>query len=299
MKMKRIDKINQRWIEVREFFESSQETVFSRKALEYIFTTQSNKFGFPESYRLNEFIEELETRGIATKTSISFGSWDEIRYLRPSFSLFELATSLRPSGYFSHSSALWIHNLTESLPKTFYINSEQPGRSNPNSRLSQAKLDYAFRRPQRLSNASATIGGFNLVSLHGQNTERTGIIRTFSFDPLNSASTEVPVSSLERTLIDCTVRPYYAGGPFEVARAFETAAEQLSVNRLVAYLNQIEYVYPYHQAIGFYLERTGKVSSRTLDLLRTKPVEFDFYLTHEMEDPDYIEEWRLFVPHGF
>jgi predicted transcriptional regulator of viral defense system len=103
---------------------------------------------------------------------------------------------------------------------------------------------------------------------------------------------------LERTLIDITVRPVYAGGVFEVAKAFELAKDKLSVNALTAMLKKLKYTYPYHQAIGFYLERAGYKSSLT-DLLRKIPMKFDFYLTHQKGETDFVKDWRLHIPKGF
>ena len=65
-------------------------------------------------------------------------------------------------------------------------------------------------------------------------------------------------TNLERTLIDAAVRPVYAGGVFEVRKAYQLAKEKVSVNRLAALLQKLNYIYPYHQAIGFYLELVPK-----------------------------------------
>ncbi len=66
-------------------------------------------------------------------------------------------------------------------------------------------------------------------------------------------------TSLERTLIDITVRPNYAGGAFAVLDAYRQAIERnlISSNKLVVVFNSIPFIYPYHQAIGFYLERAA------------------------------------------
>jgi hypothetical protein len=85
---------------------------------------------------------------------------------------------------------------------------------------------------------------------------------------------------------------------FEVAKAFELARETLSVNALSAMLKKLNFAYPYHQAIGFYLERAGYRAS-LLDLLRRFPREFDFYLAHEMSGTRFDKAWRLHVPKGF
>jgi hypothetical protein len=99
-------------------------------------------------------------------------------------------------------------------------------------------------------------------------------------------------------LIDITVRPTYGGGIFQVLEAYRTAKERLSTNRLLATLKKLDYVYPYHQAIGFLMERAG-YEERRYGLLRQPGLKYDFYLSHGMKDPEYSKPWRLFYPRGF
>ena len=108
------------------------------------------------------------------------------------------------------------------------------------------------------------------------------------------------MTDLERTLIDIVVRPFYAGGVGEVTKAYERAGSRASTNRLAALLRQLDYVYPYHQAVDFYLERSGVFTESAIELFRGKfEFEFDFYLTYQMKEVRYDHRWRLFVPKGF
>lgn len=107
----------------------------------------------------------------------------------------------------------------------------------------------------------------------------------------------IRVTNLERTLIDAAVRPVYAGGVFEVKNAYKAAKDQVSINKLASYLKTIGYTYPYHQIIGFYMERTGYRPTQ-LDLLRTIPQQYDFYIDYGLKQPGYDSKWRLYFPKG-
>jgi predicted transcriptional regulator of viral defense system len=110
---------------------------------------------------------------------------------------------------------------------------------------------------------------------------------------------KIRFTNIEKTLIDITVRPIYAGGVFEVLKAYRNAKGNVSINRLTAMLRKLNYVYPYHQAVGFYLERSGVYDESSIRLLRKFEMNYDFYLTYDMQEQDYSKEWRLFFPKGF
>lgn len=205
----------------------------------------------------------------------------------------DLASKLRPQAYLSHFSALMLNELTDQIPKTVYVNWELRKLPASPGGLTQEGIRNAFRRKQRTNSNVCTHGDFRVMVINGKNTERLGVIE------LDDAfGRPVPVTQIERTLIDVTVRPLYAGGVGEVLGAFRRAREQLSVNRLIATLKKMEYKYPYAQAIGFYLERAGYPSETTNRLREISPMEFDFYLTYAMAETDYSPEWRMYFPKG-
>jgi hypothetical protein len=83
----------------------------------------------------------------------------------------------------------------------------------------------------------------------------------------------------------------------ESLEAFRAAKGGLSANVLVATLKKLDYAYPYHQAIGFYLERAG-YPEKYLQPLRDLGLDFDFYLTYHLGPTGYDSSWRLVHPEG-
>src|SRR5687767_4124502 len=92
-----------------------------------------------------------------------------------------------------------------------------------------------------------------------------------------------------------TVRPAYAGGVQTVFNAFLAARDTISVPRIVAALKALKYIYPYHQAVGFYLQRAG-MPAAALAPLKKLPIDFNFYLANQMHVPTLDPDWRVFYP---
>ena len=180
-----------------------------------------------------------------------------------------------------------MHELTEQIPKSIYLNYEQPAKIKSESKLTQQGIDKAFSLPPRLTNNICKVDNYEIHLLNGKKTGNLGVVTRNQF----------PVTDIERTLIDVTVRPYYSGGVFEVLKAYKNARDDLSVSRLSVLLNKIDYIYPYYQAIGFYLEKAG-YSPTQLELFKKYKCEFDFYLTYQIQEAEYSPTWRVYYPKG-
>lgn len=215
--------------------------------------------------------------------------------------LLEVLLGLVDNSFLSHYTAVRIHGLTEQVPKTVFLNHEKPSSTVTYSKhpdlFEQSAIDAAFTRPPRASQNEVTHGDVRVVFLQSAYQAGLGVTAS-TVNYGGDRDLHLRYTNLERTLIDIVVRPFYAGGVFEVAKAFENARHQVSVNTMASMLKRMEFGYPYHQAIGYYLERANYKPS-LVDLLRKLPMERDFYLTHAMGKSAYVKRWRLHVPEGF
>jgi hypothetical protein len=250
----------------------------------------------PRSTRLADLIAALESTGLSKVTlrppeGVGTGS-AVIRYVWGPVSIYSVGLSMRPGAYLSHASAVFLHGLSNQIPKTVYVNKEQTAKPPPSQGLTQPGIDRAFANSQRASTYIFTYEGYRFVLLSGKSTNR--LVVSELMGPLGEF---VDATKLERTLIDIAVRPAYAGGVFEVVKAYRAAKDRVSVNTLVATLKQLGYIYPYHQAVGFYLQRAGFEPTK-LEKLKQLGLNFDFYLSHKMGPTAFSSEWRIHYPEG-
>jgi len=211
-----------------------------------------------------------------------------IRYLKGNPSPYELAVSLRRDSFLCHKTALVLHGL-EPPTTTIHVNKEQARKPAP-ERMTQEDINRAFKNRQRRSNYILRYERSQFVLISGKNTGKAGVI------PLRAPDgAQVDSTGLERTLIDIVVRPAYAGGINRVFTAYKRAASKIDVHHMIALLRELGYAYPYHQSIGFLLERAGR-PRRDCEKFKDFGLEFDFFLDYCLKRPAYDRNWRLYYP---
>jgi hypothetical protein len=281
--------------DIVRFFDELPRKVFKGAELAGILEEQRGFWRLAQNTSVGRFMDFLTENGKLRELKFPFPHRRERRFVWGNVPLLEVLLTLGKNAYFTHYTAVRLHGLTEQVPKIIYLNHEQRPH-NPTHDLEQSRIDAAFRHKPRISQNVISFGDVRVCLVNGMYTNQLGVISeklNYDGDPVN-----VRVTNLERTLIDIVVRPQYAGGVSEVLKAYELAKDRVSVNRLAATLEKLGYVYPYHQAIGFYLEKAGYKPSE-LELLKRFPIEFNFYLTHQMAQPDFNKRWKLYIPKGF
>jgi|JI10StandDraft_1071094.scaffolds.fasta_scaffold183024_2 hypothetical protein len=280
---------------IRSFFKGpGTPWVMRKKDLMKVFTEHRSEWSLRQDMTFALFLKNVLQVGLIERVELISARYGktEVRFTYGEPTSLDLALSLRSSGYLSHGSAVFLHGLNDQVPRTVFLNVEQSVKPAGKGKLTQEALNRAFSNQQRESQLLYEYRDTSVMVLSGKNTKRleVGTLK-------DSRGVEMPVTKLERTLIDITVRPSYAGGVFQVLEAFKGAKDRAQVPVLLATLKQLDYIYPYHQALGFYLERAGYPSS-AVERVHALGRDFDFYLLHGMKVKEYDAKWRLFYPKG-
>jgi hypothetical protein len=276
------------------FFDALGTPILRQKEIGRFLAEHRAEWGLNQSMKLGAFLNYLLKNAPLKRVKLKLPYRPETLFTWRDVSPYQVALGVKDGSYLTHYTAMALHQLTTQVPKTIFVNVEQRPLPPPKEPLAQERIDQAFRRAhQRMTNNVVEFGKFRLAYINGKYTNQLGVI-----DMEPNQEEKLRVTGLERTLIDIAVRPAYAGGVAEVAAAYESAKSAVSVNTLSALLSQLDYVYPYHQVIGYYLERAGYKDS-LLALFESKPMNFDFYLTYGMTETSYSRRWRLHIPKGF
>ncbi len=192
--------------------DSELSKVWGSRDLAEFLKDRGETIGIPGSARLGQIIIALQDEGKLRHVELrregrrskrgakSLYGWGEP-------SAYSLGLSLAGGSYLSHATALFIHGLTDQVPKTIYVNREQTAKPRGPARLSQPAIDRAFGTRGRTSKYVFLSETNRYVILSGKNSGRAGVARMTGPD-----GESLEVTGLERTLIDIVVRPGYAGG---------------------------------------------------------------------------------------
>ena len=265
------------------------DTPYTFQELRSLLREHRRSWQVPKHYHYELIVDELCGKKLLHKARVG----PTTLYISGEPSPYQVANALHHNAYFCHFTAAYILGLTLNIPKTIYVNREQSdkGVRSTSVTLEQTAVDAAFKKERRFTSRQFQYQKNLIVFLNGKHTGNAGVVE------VDFEGSSLRVTGTERTLLDMVVHPEYSGGVYQVMEAFERAKDKLSVPKLSALLRHLDYIYPYHQSVGFYLEKAGFADS-ILKRFERPGFTIDFYLARGMGSPVYDSRWHLFVPMG-
>jgi hypothetical protein len=281
---------------MKNYLYSDDLKAYTTFDLTKIFEDKRDEWNIADYRNQYHFMKFLEDSNILKNIKLKHQSTAAIKqiYEEPNATLFNIALTIKKDGYLSNYTAMQIHQLTLQIPKSIYV-SYGKGESYPVNRneveLKQISIDLAFSKPQRITSESYKS---ELDSTRFYFIQKAYIEQNVGITFQNGYY----YTDLERTLIDIAIRPAYSGGVFEVLQAFEIARDSVDIEKINEYLEKLNYIYPYHQLIGFYMDKAG-YNKKTIDNIFLKNIINNFYLTYNMSIKEFDTKWKIYFPKGF
>jgi len=278
--------------QIEDFFNQATKRVYKQSELQKVLLEEGKEWSLGSNPSPHTFIDFLIEENLMIKIRLPFPHRRETRYCWGEPSEYALALSLRENSYLTHQTAAYLHGLVDGPLNNLYVNFEQSKRLSKGE-LTQEAIDRAFKNQARITRNRAKWNDLTIWLLNGMYTNQYGVIEI-----VGKRYEKIRATNLIRTLIDIAVRPFYAGGVAEVMEAYRRATGKVAVEEISTALKEMGHIYPYHQAVGFYLESARGFDNQQLETLRNIPMRFDFYLAHHMGEMEYSKEWRLYYPRG-
>ena len=187
---------------------------------------------------------------------------------------YEVAMALVQPAAISHWTALNYHGLTEQIPRHVFV---------------LTTTDVSVPRKRTSESAEARVGYpvngtvYRFVQVRPE--------RYFGVERIWMGDARVSITNLERTLLDGLAMPQHCGGFGEVIHAFGEAMDQVNINRIIEYAQQLGLAVA--KRAGWVLERQGSEAAQ-LDELAALPIK-----GHRKLDPTgpkkgvYNNRWML------
>lgn len=266
-------------------------------------TKQAEKIIGITRYKIvGNFIYDLKKEGIIKSYILTAKNKKTITlYISRSideFSPYELALAMFPEGYFCNLSAIFYHGLTNQIPTSIYTCNEtiSAQKRTPTRILTQTQLRNAFIKPHRHTKYIFNKKGYEIVVVDRSKHSGDSLVPIPAQDALFPHHSRV--TCLERALIDAIVSPQYNGGIVSVYGYFRNAQQKLKLSKLVEIYRKLNFLYPYSQSIGFFLEKSG-MQKHASHLYKVFPPLHDFFVDHNAKTSwIYNDKWKLSYPSG-
>jgi predicted transcriptional regulator of viral defense system len=211
---------------------------------------------------------------------------------------YELVTCALPDGYFANLTAIYHHALTNQVPNSVYWCHETlvPRKRKSPERLSDTRIRSAFLKPHRHTSFVIQHNQHEILITAGARGSDHGVEQILhKHSPCTVGSR---VTCIERTLIDAVVSPHYNGGVMSLCDYFRAAQSKLDIARMLDIYQKLDFVYPYAQSIGFFLEHCG-MAQQAQELRSAYPPRQRFYVDHDAKTTwAYDKRWMVFYPKG-
>lgn len=215
-------------------------------------------------------------------------------------SAFDIALSLKKNTFLTGYYMMSINGWTEYIPKIIHVNWVRNSFEKKDTVIDNDNLQMIAFKEKHFSKLRFSYDHYEIVVLNGQ------VMKKYKHNHFKEIESrfELPVYAKtyidERLLIESLINYQYFGGADIVWEAGITKSSNLDLDLLLIIYKEMELIYPYANAIGYWLESAGvgsKYLSKWLKLVNND-LQFHLFLG-DKERRIFNQKWNLFIPKRF
>jgi len=198
----------------------------------------------------------------------------------------QMLLSYKKGSFYSMSSALNIMELSDFRSDFIFISKELSKKNTTSKpvKLKQQAIDEAFSKPYRRTHSIGAYNNKHIILLTPKNTD------TYSVE---TNSVGLRCSSVERALVEMIVNVQYFKDAKHIIETFISIKEKIDVNTAYEVVEKFDFIYPYFQSVGFYLEEIG-FTKKQLSKFKERVGDLKFYTEKQKSQYTYNDYWQIY-----
>lgn len=258
---------------------------YSSKELRVLMNKLKSDGYIAQSLNFNTFYNRLIENGLKQEI-ITINENNIVRYFfNKDLDIFKRSLALQKGSFLSMSTSLNYQGLSDFSDNFIYISKEQPNKNIyfENDSLTQEKIDSAFKKEYRRTKSFGKIEDKYVVLLSPKYSGNYEVIKY----------NDVMVSSINRALVEMIVNIQYFKSSMKIIETFKPIKNKIILEKVYNVLDHFNFIYPYYQCVGFYLEKIG-FNKDELKSFTHKISTYDFYTEKNLSSYSYDEFWKMY-----
>ena len=217
--------------------------------------------------------------------SIKIRDIEKTRYtLLEDLNIFDFVNTLAKNSFFPMTTSLNIQNLTTYRDNFVFISKERVKRTEFKTKeLSQKSIDEAFKKQPRRTKALDKLDNFNIVILETNFTNNYEIINFEGYK----------ISSINRGFVEIISNIQYFQSSEIVIDLFKEMKTSLDIEKIYNLIEKFDFLYPYFQLFGFYLEKIGFLKEELIKFYARK-TDLKFYTQKAKDSYSFDDYWNIY-----
>lgn len=182
------------------------------------------------------------------------------------------------------TTALNMQGLTNFRDKYIFTSKERSIRVEQGSlNLIQENIDKAFKKNPRRTTAYDKLENYNIILLEANNTE--------SFEIINYNGYKI--SSTNRAFVEIISNIHYFQSSDKIIEVFSKIKNSFDIDTIYDVIKYFDFIYPYFQLAGYYLERIGYTKDE-LHKFYAKKQNLKFYTEKNKKTYSFDRYWNIY-----